>query len=287
MKITNKSGLPLPIVRAVENDPYDSGDSDISATRLISPPQQVALAKTHDDELVEDAADRLWALIGQIGHHILERGTSSEDSEMVEKRLYATMSGWVVSGQFDLMQKAGEILDYKFTSVWSTKDGLKPEWEQQLNVYAWLCRLQQPAIPVNSLAIVAIYRDWSKSKARRGEVPSTQSETINVPIWPAEQAEQFVATRIARHQDAQAGNLPECSDSERWKTADRWAVMKQGNKRASKLCDSEAEAHRLAAADPKKYVEHRPGEAKRCQDYCIASPFCNQWANAPENPANG
>ena len=31
-----------------------------------------------------------------------------------------------------------DVVDYKVTSVWSLLLGEKPEWEKQLNTYAWL-----------------------------------------------------------------------------------------------------------------------------------------------------
>ena len=35
MKITNKENLPLPLVRAVTNDPYNRGDSDFTVQSEI------------------------------------------------------------------------------------------------------------------------------------------------------------------------------------------------------------------------------------------------------------
>lgn len=97
-RITNKLGLPEAIVEAVKNDPYDPGHADISATGLISPPRKRALERTHRNDMEEDASDRIWALIGQSVHTILER---AEPSAIVEKRLYGRFGGWLVSGQFD------------------------------------------------------------------------------------------------------------------------------------------------------------------------------------------
>ena len=59
MKFTNKLGFPQAIADAVKNDPYSPGDSDITATQLISPPQQVALRKHCKDVIVEDVSDRV------------------------------------------------------------------------------------------------------------------------------------------------------------------------------------------------------------------------------------
>src|SRR3954463_10849323 len=38
MKLTNRLGLPEPIVAAVANDGYSRGDADISVTSLLKPP---------------------------------------------------------------------------------------------------------------------------------------------------------------------------------------------------------------------------------------------------------
>ena len=71
MTLTNKFNLPSPIVRAVENDPYSSGDSDLTTTQFTSPIQQVVLKKRYKDQIVEDVADKIWALLGS---------TASKDS---------------------------------------------------------------------------------------------------------------------------------------------------------------------------------------------------------------
>ena len=73
MKITNNHNLPQSVVSAVSNDPYDRGGSDYTCTELISPVRQVMLRHRHGDEITEDASDRVWSLLGQAVHHILER----------------------------------------------------------------------------------------------------------------------------------------------------------------------------------------------------------------------
>jgi hypothetical protein len=98
MRITNKLGLPSSIVRAVQNDPYTRGKADISVTGLIGPARKRQLEINHLDELEEDAAERLWALLGQIAHGLLER---AETTAVTEERLFIERYGWVISGQFD------------------------------------------------------------------------------------------------------------------------------------------------------------------------------------------
>jgi len=85
-----------------------------------------------------------------------------------EERLFAEVAGWTVSGQFDrmLLFPDGTLQDYKFTSVWAVPDGCKPEWERQLNALRYLAACN--GYRIARLQIVAILRDWSKGKAKRG-----------------------------------------------------------------------------------------------------------------------
>ena len=280
MQITNHTNLPSAIVEAVRNDPYDPGDCDISVTRLIGPPQLRILERRHADEIEEDASDRIWALVGQIGHRILER---AEAEALAETRLFAQAGGWTVSGQFDRMVLLpdGTLQDYKFTSVWACVDGPKPEWAAQLNVLRWLAA-ENHYPPIRRLQIVAILRDWSRGKARAGgDYPRHQVKVLPVPLWPLEEAGRFVTERVRLHQAAEAAAaagrpLPECTAAERWAKPTRYAVRKPGRRSAVKLFDDHAAAWELAATIPNGYVETRPGDSIRCADYCAVAPFCAQ-----------
>jgi len=273
MIITNTEGLPQPLVDAITKDPYDAGKSDLTVTQLISPPRKVALEKRHFNEMVVDASDRLWALMGQIGHGILERAANSD---IVEKRWFGAMDGWVISGQSDLILPTSTLCDYKFTSVWTVKDGLKPEWEQQLNLLMWLA--ESHATNIRSAQIICIFRDWSVNEARRDRnYPQRQVKVLPVPLWGYEKAEAFARERVRIHAQAQAGNLPECTAEERWEKEPVWAVMKKGRKRAVRLYDNEVDAAKHAATEKGGSVEHRPGDSIRCQSYCAAAPYCDQW----------
>src|SRR3990167_3243952 len=181
MILTNELGLPGPIVEAIAADDYDPGDSDITVTRLIAPPRAVALARQHAGELVEDASDRIWALMGQAIHTILERAAPAV-GRIVERRFYATVEGQRLSGQVDLIE-GGTLSDYKMMSVWEIIHGLKSEKVQQLNVLKWLA--EQNGIEIRKLQIVGILRDWSKSKAATtSDFPKRQIAVVNVPMWP-------------------------------------------------------------------------------------------------------
>jgi hypothetical protein len=219
---TNKYGLPDVIVRAIENDPYDSGDADISTTRLINPPQLVELARRYAETIEVDYAERMWSLLGQCLHTLLER--AAPKGTVVEKRFFAEMDGWKIGGQVDLVD--GKVLvDNKMTSVWTVIYGSRiPEWEAQANINAWL--LHKNGVEVSSAENYAVLRDWVKSKADKegpgGKYPSIPFQLVPLSLWPVELAERYIKDRVALHKAARgmtdedlARSFP-CAREERW-----------------------------------------------------------------------
>jgi hypothetical protein len=234
MKYTNTLNLPSSIVKAVTNDPYDAGASDISVTSLIGPARKRQLTIKHKDELTEDVADRLFSLYGQIVHGIFERADLSDDEVITERRMFIERHGWRLSGRFDRFVLANHTIlqDYKFTSLFTVKDGCKPEHEQQLNIYRLM--LIEHGYTVDGLQIIAVLRDWSKMRAQRDPgYPQKPVVVVDVPIWSEEKTEAYITERLTVHGNAQT-ELPECTAEERWATEDIWAVKKEGNKTAAK-----------------------------------------------------
>lgn len=281
MRVTNKFGLPESIVKAVENDPYKGG-GDISVTTLIAPPQMRLLSNHYRDELEEDASDRIWSLIGQAVHSILER---IDDGSIKEQRLYMDVEGWSVSGQFDRYLNKS-LIDYKITSVWSVKQGVKREWEEQLNLLAVLCRAN--GYPVERLGVTAILRDWRKNEAYQySDYPQSQVQTIPIPLWEHERATAFMVERVNLHQRVTNGEHIPCTNEERWHRGEKWAVMKKGRKSALRLLDTELEAKAwMEKNDPKGEIVHRPGNYIRCEQYCSVSRFCKQYGGHNAKEAN-
>lgn len=274
MKITNKYGLPGAIVEAVKNDEYTPGRmADISVTGLLSPPRQKALLRQHYADLTEDASDRIWALMGQAMHSVLER---AEPSALTENRLYMHSLGWTISGQYDRITLRGKTLqDYKFMSVWEVIHGLKPEKEQQLNVLMQLA-VENNHANISNLEIIGLFRDWSKTKAQYDrQYPQSQIARIKVNVWTESERINFIMERVKLHQDARE-TLPECTAEERWATPEKWALMKSGRKSAIRLYDNPDDAHNNATSI-NHYVEFRPGESKRCENYCAVAQYCDQY----------
>lgn len=283
MKLTNKHNLPATFVNILSRDKYSKGRSHISATELISPPRLVQLRKKHWDLLEEDVSDRIWAIFGTAIHAVLEHG--KEDNHVIEQRLHCELDGWQISGAIDLQRIYDDgivVADYKTTGVWAVMND-KKDWEQQLNIYAWLVE-KVKKVPVLSLEIVAIIRDWNRRDAQNKEgYPETPVKVIDIPLWSFEDRENFIKERIRLHSDASFASetgtdLPSCTPDEMWEKSTYWAVRKIGNKRATAVCNTEEDAKNMVEELGKGYeVEVRPGERTRCMNFCQVRDHCEQW----------
>lgn len=275
-KITNRLGLPAPIVKAVTNDPYDAGDSDFTITGLLKPPRMVQLSKYA--EVVTDAGDRLYSLQGQIMHHILERAGKELAAEgyIVEKRFYTTyvVDGKIyrVSVQIDLFDPAKGILqDYKYTSVGAAKKGLKEDHRFQLNFQAEV--LRRNGFQVDLAEVVLLLRDWSAERTYEGYPESPCIKQV-VKLMSKEEVDAWVVERIVAHEAAKV-SLPLCTDEERW-SRPTFAVMKTPTAvRATRVFDNRTDADDFIAAKGGTVVE-RPGRSIRCMRYCDAKSVCEQ-----------
>ena len=298
MKITNRSNLPKVIERAVINDPYDSSGSNISTTRLIAPPRIRVLEMRNWDLIEDDVSNRIFSLLGQSVHHILERSKLKVD--IAERRLFykddKITNGWTLSGQFDLLSRQGDLTDFKVTSAFAALQALtngKDEWENQLNVLDFLCRKNQKTltrykkeVKVKSLNIMAILRDWSKLKVMQSDnYPRKQVVMIPIRRWSEEEQENYVQARIKLHQDAEkTDDLPLCTAKERWRKEDSYALMLDNRKTARRVLPTRQDMDKYMKDN--KYVEgqgckvvFRAGEDVRCQHYCSVNQFCSHFMN--------
>ncbi len=295
MKITNRHNLPDTFLSFARRENYSKGKSDISVTTLIDAPRVSILKQQESDNIEVDAVDMIWPLLGTAVHHMLE-SSDPKGNVTMEERLFVEINGWTVSGQIDHQEEIGgmiHISDYKVTSVWSVIYG-KEDWVRQLNCYAQLVRMAKGR-DVRSVRIIAVMRDWQRREAQfKPDYPQSPVVSIDIPLWPEEQALAYMQERIMLHQDAQLlwdtqEAVVECSDEERWTKPTTYDVMKKGAKRATKVFDNvdDAKAH----ADTLGFgygVTAREGGRTRCENYCSVAEFCTQWmmeraaAAAPE-----
>lgn len=259
--ITNKLGLPLALVRALQHDSYDPGESDITVTQLIDPPFLVRLSK---EEVDEDASEMTWRFYGTLFHNNLEKFAGPD--ALTEVRFYTTVNKWKVGGKLDILEN-GVLTDWKTTSTWASEG--KQEWEQQLNLLRLLCELN--GFQVGAIQIVAFYKDWTAHKKGTNGYPSASVGVIPVKMWSMEKAMSFLEERVRAHQDP---NPPPCTDEERWMTEKVFALMPNKGKRAIKLFKSLEEAEEAEEATKGTFIQPRPTSYRRCEAYCRVRSIC-------------
>lgn len=285
-RITNIYDLPEPLVQAVMNDKYSAGKSDYTTSQLAgTPARQWALKRKHWMDITEDVTDRIYSLSGQSKHVVLERAAEfcEQYQYLAEERFYIQRCGKTVGGQIDLYDKRQGILyDWKETSVYVSYLSLKPEWAAQGNINRLL--LEENGYPVKAIINIALYRDWKKSLVGSTEkYPPHQVAKFEIPVWPTGETEAYIALRIGDFESAKK-TLPLCSGEERWKADDVYALTKKGNKKATKLFTTEAEAQsHIEIFDIKSHeILFRPGVNKRCESYCNVNQWCDQFRQLKE-----
>jgi hypothetical protein len=290
MELTNKYGLPQPVVAALTRSEYSRGESNRSITQLIDAPRVRILRQEHYNELTEDVSEKLWAVLGTGVHKMFEN--TADDSHITEERIFIEVDGWVISGAIDLQKIEDDgviISDYKTTSVWSVIFG-KVEWEYQLNCYAALVR-RSKGLKVKSLKVIAMMRDWKASEAEfKQDYPKAPILEIDIPMWTEAEQDVYLDGRVRLHQNAEferltGSELPECSDKERWAKEPTWAVIKKGNKKATKVFDKPEEAHEFATQQGDAFeVVFRAGVSTRCAaNWCRVNEWCTQYQKSIEN----
>lgn len=292
MIITNKYNLPQTLVNVVKRPQYSKGGAHLSVTEMMGSPKISILRRKYDEQIETDVSDMIYSMAGTALHNILEKG--ADKNHVVEERLYAEFDGWNISGAIDLQivtDDGIEINDYKNVGVWSVQNP-KPEWEEQLNVYAWLVEKLKGA-PITGLKIIAFLRDFSARESKtRANYPKSGVVAIDIPVWSMERREEYIRERIHAHSEARFAEetgavLPPCTSAEMWEKDPVYAVKKEGAVRAKSLHESMEEAEEaLEKLGKGFYIETRRGERTRCENFCQVSQFCEQYKRYQEENQN-
>jgi hypothetical protein len=274
---------------------------DYSVTELITPPRQVQLRKRYGNmaspELTAIVAGimgtavheyfekmlRLYAVLDpkyQLERSVLDSFNTTKGFELVKR---------IVSGRFDVLYDNKDMYDIKTANVWKLIfDPDMIEWHQQQNLYAYL--LHRRGVDVQSINIVAVYKDWKEGNALRDKTyPQNQVEEYKLTLWPIEQTKEYLHERLklhVNHEDVPDNELTPCTSEDRW---DRlasgriveYAVMKNPKaKRAMRVLasmDEAVEYAKTAKTTGESFIEVRHGVRKKCEKYCKIKDFCNQY----------
>jgi hypothetical protein len=101
---------------------------------------------------------------------------------------------------------------------------------------------------------------------------------LNLRLWNDADIKDLLHERIKLHLDAFAQRdeeLTHCTPEEMWEKPSKFAVMKPGAKRATKVFDSLADAEDFVSGD--MVIQLRPGERTRCERYCPVKEYCHQF----------
>ena len=279
MNFTNKYNIPGHICKWLESDSYDYQPGVLSATTLISPARAFVLKKLHRDELTMDYSDLIALRYGTAIHDSLEKVGVYADGDFKEKRFFAEIMGFQISGKMDAVLD-GVIRDNKSTSVWKFIKKEFDDYIKQLSIYKWI--LHKNGIETAQHAFIDFFfTDWKKSEAEKGgDYPPIRYQEQRIELMSLEDVEKFIEERLTEFVFAES-SLPECTKEELWTRDESWAIYsKAGVTRAKKLCKTEAEAKQYVAENG-GVIEHRPGKAVRC-GYCTAAPFCEQYRKLKE-----
>jgi len=290
VKFTNKFKLSDEFVHWLTFDTYDYNIDQmvLSATTLMKPIRALVLEQRWADDLTVDVSELVASRYGTALHDSWEK--CQIPNAIQEVRYYRDLEGFKISGKVDLILDADQpikrLADVKSTSVWNYILNKKDkDYIMQLSIYKWI--LEANDIIVSDFAeIKYVFTDWSKKDSiQKSDYPQSRITEKKIPLMKSDEVEAFIKTKL----DAvsKARTLPdtmiaECTDEELWKDAPRYAVMKRGGKKATKVYDSFHEAIKHSKTSQDFFVETRTGKARRC-NYCNVRRFCTQYEQLLQN----
>ena len=273
MKVTNIHNLPQALVDAISTEKHNK-DGEYSATTLLKGTCETLLTKRHWDEILVDASESIWQIFGTATHSIFE---AQKDNTFKEEFFSVDVSKSKVTGRVDSYDLENEILvDWKTASVWKVIKQDFADWKRQGLIYSWL--IKKCGMNVKKCRFIALLKDHSKADAKnKPDYPKQPVYVYEFDVTADDLAdiETFIEAKVKElefYDLTPDEDLNPCTPEQRWTTPEKWAHMKEGRKSAIKLYDSEEEANKVELKKD-EYIEHRPGENKKCDNYCN----CREW----------
>ena len=288
-QLTNKHGFSDMMLEVLTPNPRVAcGQSDYSATSLINPPQQVQLTKRNADKIKRDAKD-MWAMwLGNAVHYAIEKKLKPNyKTWLVEQKITRHDKDRRVVAIFDAYnRKSNTIYDHKTTTTYIHGGEAKEEWAKQLNINAYF--LEAEGHKVDAAKINAIYKDWSEGQLKfkgKDKYPTIPHAEVAVPLLPQKEREKFYLSRLQKHIDAETlkdTELPACTKEEMWESASLYKAKLPGVYTSKRNLPTKEEAEKWIEENQhrfskKLYIEHTPGTRTRCEKYCDAAPYCQQY----------
>ena len=298
MIITNKHKLPKQFVSFAEkqlNETLHLDDKTYRVTSLLKGYKEAILLNRYRNDIVIDVSNLGWMLFGTAVHSVL-RKNNEDEREIKEFRVAKSfnIAGEEISliGHVDLYNEITNTLtDHKTCSVWKYIYRTYEEWSEQLATYGML--LKDIGILVEEGRCIAVFRDFNINKAKQSLNYPQQSMleisfVFNDEIF--EQQEEIIIkklTKIREYEKLADDDIPECTPEERWNYP-TYAIIKKGNKTATRVFDKKIEAE-MYYETMKKNTEYeivkRDGKNKKCE-YCFPKHFCNFYKNNVEEIKN-
>lgn len=275
MRIVNDLNFPPAYMKAIEGqDPnYKPDPQRIGVTALIDSPQIRQLTLKEWDNIVVPASDYFTGFLGQAMHSAFEKHIP--DGCMAEKKWEVRVGDLTLVGKADLTNRG--IGDYKLMSGWSWVFDKEKHFEEQLNILNWL-RIKSGDKPAEFLRIFCFIKDWTEYQTRNKDYPQQRYFQTDLKIWPLEETDQFIQSRLTLHRQKDY----QCNDEDKWCRVEKIAVMQKDRKNAVKLCDTYEEANKYileynltkGVASGIIRLVQRKSECRRCLGYCGVRSVC-------------
>lgn len=260
-RVTNKTGIDLPLAVWLLQDGYNSGADKappgelISATTLLKPTRQLILQRKVDQsQETIDLADLIASRKGHAFHDSVERAWTEgnwqkamrrlhypqsivdkvrinpdpktvKDDELpiyLEKRGFRPFEDVVVTGQMDfLVGKA--YRDFKSTSTFAWTSGNKDQdYILQGSIYRWIF---PELIQDDVMRIEFIFTDYVKYLARNPKYPQSSIAHREYAMLSLKDTETWIHDKLNEirvNAKKKQDQMVECTEKELWRAEDKF-----------------------------------------------------------------
>jgi hypothetical protein len=314
-RFANVSEVPLALAVFLATDSYDHNDDPftVSATTLLKPLRQIILPtripageglvnladmmNSRMGTAIHDGIEKAWmtnyrGAMEDIGlpQHVIGRVAINPSDEALasnpdmipvymEQRLSRQLGKWKITGKFDFIGE-GKVQDFKSTSVFTYKKQTSADkYAQQGSIYRWL---DPKKITQDQMDIHYIFTDWKGAMVKTDPgYPPRRFHKQSFDLLSLNETEAFIRKKLAlieQYWNADEADIPECDDSELWRSEPVFKYYKNPDKtaRSTKNFDTMQDAIiRLSEDGNVGIVKEVPGQVTACK-YCPAFAVCTQ-----------